>query len=442
MMRRNPFDTHSPFRGLELARRKRIITGAANFLLLVAVPILTPFTIMFLTIPGWQTAYILSFSSLSVPISLAARRFARHNQPDRGSALLVIHMLLLITSNGILIEGLFPAVAPAYTSFIVLAGMTLGPRGGYGAGVLSAILWASSAYIIDQDMIRQVSLDPFLLGALVAVIIMAGLIMIAFLAQMATTDLRRALNDATYDLVQTNRKLEAASEHKSQFMARTSHELRTPLSAIIVFTDLTLRKAYGPVTEKQEEGLKRVLANAKRLTSLINDLLDLAKIEAGEMEISEEPFLLQEMVDTVQSTLEADVQDKGLDFNIAIGAEMPKEIIGDENRLCQVLLNLTHNAVKFTDEGSIQVTIAAIDKRRWKMQVTDTGEGIPDRDLKRIFDEFQQVGRPVTDSKTRGTGLGLAITRHLVQLMGGTIQVESEHGKGSTFEVTLPLRKS
>jgi signal transduction histidine kinase len=440
MNSRDPFDPRSPFEGLERARRNRLLITAADFLVIIAVPVLLPFLIMFVTIASWQTAYIFFLTILSVPAALMAKSLARRDQAERGAGILLVYFLLMVGSNGVMIEGLFPAVAPSYAWIVVMAGMVLGARGGYGLGFLAAILWAGGANIIETDLVSPISLEPLLLGALGSVIIMTALLMVAFLTQAGAVDLRRALNDATYDLVQANRQLEEASKLKSQFMARTSHELRTPLSAIIVFTDLALRKVYGPLTEKQADSHKRVLHNAKRLNALINDLLDLAKIEAGEMEIVEETVHLNQMVETVKTTLEADAQEKGLAFSIAVDTKMPATITGDENRICQILLNLTHNAIKFTDEGEVKVSIAPVDENKWKMTVKDTGRGIPENDMKVIFDEFQQLGRPVVDSKTHGTGLGLSIIRHLVQLMNGNINLESDLGKGSKFEILLPLK--
>jgi signal transduction histidine kinase len=442
MMSRDPFETRSPFRELEYARRTRILIASANFLLIIAVPVLFPFLIMFATLFSWQSAFVFFFTLLSIPTALLARYLARHNQSDRGGFFLLLYFLLMIGSNGILIEGLFPAVAPSYAAFIVLGGLVLGPRGGYVIGFLSIVLWAGGSVIIEGGVVTAVDLSEGLLTALVAVIVMAGFLMVAFLSQLATIDLRRALNDATYDLVQANRQLEAASKLKSQFMARTSHELRTPLSAIMVFTDLSLRKAYGPLTEKQEHSQNRVLHNAKRLNTLINDLLDLAKIEAGEMKIVEESFRLKHLVETVKTTLEKDAQEKGVGFSITLDSNMPATIMGDENRICQVLINLAHNAIKFTDEGEIKIAIAPVDDNQWKIVVTDTGQGISENDMKIIFDAFQQLGRPVVNSETRGTGLGLSITRQLVQLMDGNVHVESDLGRGSKFEIILPLKVS
>jgi signal transduction histidine kinase len=140
--------------------------------------------------------------------------------------------------------------------------------------------------------------------------------------------------------------------------------------------------------------------------------------------------------------LEKDAQEKGVGFSITLDSNMPAKIMGDENRICQVLINLAHNAIKFTDEGEIKVSIAPVNENQWKMAVKDTGQGISKNDMKIIFDAFQQLGRPVVNSKTRGTGLGLSITRQLVQLMNGNIRVESDLGKGSMFEIILPLRVS
>jgi signal transduction histidine kinase len=442
LLSRDPFYRHSPFRALERARRKRLLLATANFLLLLAVPIVSMFFILFVSIFSWQTAVTLGITTLTVPIALLARYLVNQDKVDQGGTILLLYFFFIIGTNGVLIDGLFPAVAPSYAAFTVMAGMVLGPRGGYLFGFLAAISWIVLAIIIGGDSIPPVSIGEPLLTILVGVIVVAGLIMIAFLSQLATHDLRRALNDATYELVNANRHLEQASQLKSQFMASTSHELRTPLSAIIVFTDLALRNAYGPLTEKLEASLQRVLYNARRLSLLINDLLDLEKIEAGAMSIFEEPFSPTNLVETVKSTLSTQAKEKNLQLSVSISPDMPSQIIGDEQRLSQILINLTHNAVNFTDKGGVNVSILPTGRDNWKMIVQDSGPGIHRQDLNIIFDKFRQVGRPTPHGKERGTGLGLAITRNLVHLMGGDIQVKSEVGKGSTFEVTLPLKVS
>jgi two-component system sensor histidine kinase/response regulator len=217
-----------------------------------------------------------------------------------------------------------------------------------------------------------------------------------------------------------------------------SHDLRTPLTAIGLSTDLTLRELYGPVTGKQQEVLNRVRDSTRRLQALVDDILDISKIEAGQLELVERSFKVSALVDTVRSTLEPEALAKGVHLTFTLAPDMPPHIVGDENRLAQILLNLTDNAVKFTEQGEAGVVIEPLGSDRWRMEVRDTGRGIREADLEIIFEEFRQA--EATTGETSGTGLGLAISRHLVELMGGEIHVHSRLGKGSTFEVILPLR--
>jgi signal transduction histidine kinase len=254
-----------------------------------------------------------------------------------------------------------------------------------------------------------------------------------------TNDLRKALTEATYELTEANIRLEEASEMKSQFTARTSHELRTPLSAIIVFTDLALRDAYGPLNERLRNGLEHVITSARHLKSIIDDILDLSKIEAGELEIEHEAFRLEEAVRTVEGVCEETVVDKNLEYSVWVSPEMPRYIFGDRHRITQIMLNLTSNAIKFTEQGEIKVRIEPVNRRAWTIVVSDTGPGIPEDQLERIFQAYRQLDHSKRGQSYKGTGLGLAIARNLAQLMGGSLVVGSDLGKGTTFTVTLPL---
>jgi signal transduction histidine kinase len=227
---------------------------------------------------------------------------------------------------------------------------------------------------------------------------------------------------------------------KSQFTARTSHELRTPLSAIIAFTDLALHDSYGVLGDKLRESLTHVFTSARHLKDVINDLLDLSKIEAGQLDIVDQPFPLARVVSTVESSAAAVAAEKGLRWDLFVDPKMPAMLKGDASRIDQVVVNLAGNAVKFTDKGEVTVRIEPAGSDRWQIRVRDTGAGIPEDQFESIFEAYRQLTNGSANTKTKGTGLGLAITRHLVRLMGGTIRVESTLGKGSTFTVELPLR--
>jgi len=239
------------------------------------------------------------------------------------------------------------------------------------------------------------------------------------------------------EIEEKGHQLQVASQHKSQFLANMSHELRTPLNAILGYAELLLDGIYGELSEKARGVLERVQTNGKHLLGLINDVLDLSKIEAGQLTLAIEDYAMPAVVHSVVSATESLAKAKGLTLASAVPRDLPLAR-GDERRLTQVLLNLVGNAIKFTDAGEIGISVAVADGR-FDLAVRDTGPGIATADQARIFDEFQQVDNSNTRRKG-GTGLGLSISRKIVELHGGTISVDSELGKGSTFHVIIPVR--
>ena len=225
---------------------------------------------------------------------------------------------------------------------------------------------------------------------------------------------------------------------KSAFVAMVSHELRTPLSAILGYAEIFKEHVYGPLNEKQDNMIGRIISNSRRLLNLINDLLDQAQMEAGKLKIKYENFRPAELLDNLHSDMDKLTTDKGLALKSELDQNMPETLVGDSARLQQILVNLVNNAVKFTDEGLIHVAVNKLDEKQWGITVTDTGKGIPQEELPYIFDTFRQV-EGTTIRVHGGFGLGLSIVKQLVNLMGGQISVESELEKGSTFSITLPL---
>ena len=234
-----------------------------------------------------------------------------------------------------------------------------------------------------------------------------------------------------------SRQLEVASQHKSQFLANMSHELRTPLNAILGYTELIADGIYGEPSEKMLTVLKRLESNGRHLLGLINDVLDLSKIEAGQLILELTDYSVEDIAQTVRSTLEPLAADKKLAFKVEVAAKMPPGH-GDGRRLTQVLINLVGNAIKFTDAGEVVITGGATDGT-FHLSVRDTGPGISAADQAKLFQEFQQADNAITRKKG-GTGLGLAISKRIVEMHGGKIWVESEVGQGSTFSFTIPVR--
>jgi signal transduction histidine kinase/HAMP domain-containing protein len=238
------------------------------------------------------------------------------------------------------------------------------------------------------------------------------------------------------ELEDKNQQLETANRHKSQFLANVSHELRTPLNSIIGFTRLVLRKIEGQIEKLQKENLHKVLVSAEHLLKLINGLLDLAKIEAGRMEVYAETFKIDDVVRVATATVEPMLRNGNVRLVTEMSPGLPA-IKTDRDKLKQVILNLLSNSAKFTEAGEIKVA-AWSDNGSLKLAISDTGIGMNKDALNFIFEEFRQVDMSTT-RKYGGTGLGLAIVKRLIDLLGGEIGVESEVGKGSKFTITLPL---
>jgi GAF domain-containing protein/sensor histidine kinase YesM len=239
------------------------------------------------------------------------------------------------------------------------------------------------------------------------------------------------------ELAQKSEELELASQHKSQFLANMSHELRTPLNAILGYAELLVDGVYGDLPDKPKGVLERIQNNGRHLLALINDVLDLAKIEAGQLTLSLEDYSVPELVRSVVTATEPLAVAKGLKFAALLPEDMPTAH-GDARRISQVLLNLVGNAIKFTDQGEVEIRALAADGH-FTLSVRDTGPGIAEADQEKIFGEFQQIDNSNTRKKG-GTGLGLAISKRMVEMQGGTISVESAVGEGSIFRVTLPVR--
>jgi signal transduction histidine kinase len=273
--------------------------------------------------------------------------------------------------------------------------------------------------------------------------------------------------DRSSELEHLSAELLRANRAKSEFLANVSHELRTPLNAIVGFVDLLRDGVYGALNSRQVGPVERIEASATHLRHLVDQVLDLAKMAAGRLEVHTEPLELRPFVFDVASEVEPLVTEKGLSLSLGIGATLPR-IRTDPTHLRQILINLLGNAVKFTNNGGISIRgkLIGVDDHTsvalsalaastmivqsprpsgiWiALQVADSGIGIPDKDCERIFDEFEQVNAgPRGDSMRRGTGLGLSISRRLARLIGGDITVESELGRGSVFTVWLPVDPS
>ncbi|MGB7831740.1 MAG: GAF domain-containing protein, partial [Xanthobacteraceae bacterium] len=239
------------------------------------------------------------------------------------------------------------------------------------------------------------------------------------------------------EIGEKSRQLEVASQHKSQFLANMSHELRTPLNAILGYTELILDNIYGEVPDKARVTLERIQNNGRHLLGLINDVLDLSKIEAGQLSLSLTDYSIKDVVHNVYGAVESLATAKNLALKVELPTDLPPAL-GDERRLTQVLLNLVGNAIKFTDIGGVAIKTSTADGTL-TVAVHDTGPGISEADQGKIFEEFQQADSSSTKQKG-GTGLGLAIAKRIIEMHGGRLWVESELGHGSTFSFTVPVK--
>jgi len=235
-----------------------------------------------------------------------------------------------------------------------------------------------------------------------------------------------------------NRQLEVASQHKSEFLANMSHELRTPLNAIIGFSEVLTDRMFGELNEKQEEYLKDIYASGTHLLSLINDILDLSKIEAGRMELELTDFDLPTALDNALMLVRERAGRRSITLQTSVDERLG-QIQADERKIRQVVLNLLSNAIKFTPEGG-RIEVGAVPKDGFvEVSLSDTGVGIAPEDQEAIFEEFRQVG--TAEKKAEGTGLGLTLCRKFIELHGGRIWVKSRVGAGSTFTFTIPVRR-
>ena len=304
---------------------------------------------------------------------------------------------------------------------------------------------------LDTELFPH-SLDWFLHIALpvagaIAVLVMAVVIRRARRQAASSAERSRELERLSSELIRANRM-------KSEFLANVSHELRTPLNAIVGFIDLLREGVYGELTARQSVPVERIEASANHLRILVDQVLDLAKVAAGRLDVQPETIALRPFLMDVTSEMESLASEKKLPLSVTLGAALPA-VRADPTHLRQILINLIGNACKYSDSGVIAIRAAVADVplsprlrsgpgARWLcISVTDSGPGIAPADQQRVFEEFEQINAGSrTHSERRGTGLGLPISRRLAEAMGGDVTVESELGKGATFTVWLPLEGS
>ena len=376
--------------------------------------------------------------------------FAWYREPRPDANVLIISAVITILA--ILIAAVetwtgYP-ISYLFLPLFVWAGFRAGAR---------AVTLAATAIIVIAILSTTQGVGPFvannanesilLLEGFIAVITFTGLIVVAVRAQQLSAEaaleahnqmLEQRIIERTAEIQDKSRQLAEASERKSQFLASMSHELRTPLNAIIGLTEMMVIHAARFGTEKALEPLRRVNAAGAHLLSLINEVLDLSKIEAGKLELNPEPIDLSRLIDEVIGTAEQ-LAEKNKNRLVVDAQENVVTLTADSMRLKQILLNLLSNACKFTKEGEVALRVRkVVDGHAWiELAVADTGIGLTAEQQAKLFQEFTQADS-LTARRYGGTGLGLAISRKLARMMGGDITVDSEPGHGSTFTIRLP----
>ena len=308
---------------------------------------------------------------------------------------------------------------------------------------LAILLYLISVFSTSQALLELPGLD-LVQAAIAAVVVIApeGIILyrlrIEFDSRLdAMRDSIKAAEIAQQQAEEARERAELSDKAKSQFLANMSHELRTPLNAIIGYDEAMIGGLAGEFTPQQAKLLGHIQYNSRRLLGLINDVLDLSKIASGSLQIFLAPMSPRNVVREAIESLRSLADEKGIYLNVEISEAVPEIVLGDFNKLQQILANLLSNAIKFTESGGVTVDVVAHDSAHWQFRVRDTGIGLPANAESYIFEPFQQVDGS-EKRKYKGTGLGLAITKRLVDGLGGSVVVESSLGKGATFTVKLP----
>ena len=366
------------------------------------------------------------------------------------SGLVAASLFLLILTIALTISDTPQQIVEGRSTFlftvpIIMASVILRPWASFLMAGINSIIIAG--------------MDVLILGNPPGLPTMLGFFAVALVSWLAARTLESALHDLrainreldqrveqrTRELQEANLQLEEANEHlreldrlKSHFVSMVSHELRTPLTSVQGYTEMLKAGIYGSLSEKQTQALKRILINTRQLIAIVNDLLDQARIEAGQLSLHPAPLSPRKLAADVQATMQPLAEEQGLELTAFCADDVPRMVIGDQQRLQQILVNLINNAVKFTPEGKVSIHIYCPDPEHWALQVSDTGRGIPEDAADYIFEPFRQVDGSVTRSH-KGIGLGLSIVRQLVDLMKGNITVESQVGEGSTFRIELPV---
>nr|MBN1229938.1 hypothetical protein [Anaerolineae bacterium] len=415
----------------ELRRRMRLLSGL--LLLLVAITIPSILSTLLVDPEYKPFSDPIFYLALISAVIFAGCYWLNRAGRYRLSAGLSLTTLSLVVLSAVAITDLMGRTGADglvnYMLFPVVLSSVLLP-------VLGTVLLVIGNVIVlalMPNFLSGLSYEVLVYPISFVLVVSAAILVVAVMRQRDLQQIERQA-DA---LALAVREAEEANRLKDQFLASMSHELRTPLNAIIGFSEVMQMGLAGELNDKAKHATERIYHNSERLLALINDILDISKIEAGRMEVVLQPFEPANLLASIDDTLKRQAGAKGLAFETSLDPALPDRLVGDFKRLEQILFNLVSNAVKFTEKGSVSVALKRAGDR-WLMVVTDTGIGIPPHAHELIFEKFRQV-----DGSSRraygGTGLGLAIVRELAIMMDGQVQIESQPNIGSTFAVSFPI---
>lgn len=387
---------------------------------------------------------LISFPTLhiyTIAILIVAGFSVKRGYIERAALLLLFVVLLgasgltIISNQENEISGLFNSI-PTFMFIPIIAALILERKYIVGTSLIATVAFSISFFLNNTNSILIPSLDP--IQEIVSVFLL-------FLIEASLLWRLRVEFDARLDAMEVSieqaeaarERAESADRAKSQFLANMSHEVRTPLNAIIGYDEAILAGMVGEITDHQREVLGHVQFNSHRLLNLINDILDLSKIESGSMEVYIAPMEPKKVAQQIVASLKGLAKQKNVELSMRISHSVPEIIMSDQKKVEQVITNLLSNAIKFTEKGSVMIEIDSHTYDTLIVTVTDTGIGIEVDALDYIFEPFRQVDGTAT-RKYKGTGLGLAISKRLIESLGGTIDIRSEINTGSTFTVRIP----
>ena len=360
------------------------------------------------------------------------------------SALFLLILTIILTFFAAPYETVWGRNMIMFALPVVMASVIMRPTTSFLVAGVIALLFMGLSYA-NEFQFNFVGILVYFLIAVVAWLSSSTLENALGQLRIINTELDAIVDERTKELVLANSKLTEARDtaveanrYKTELTARVSHELRTPLGAILGYSEMLRGEHYGQVNKDQKGKLNSIVEMTKNLSSLIGDWLDQAKLESGKLQLNPDWFEVREVLTYVKSITEVLNKEKAIVLSFNVDRAVPTRLYGDSDRIQQILINLTGNAIKYTERGTVVTSVFLGDDNSWVIEVKDTGIGIPEQSLPTIFESFSQVD----GSRTReheGFGLGLSIVHHLTDLMGGDIQVESKVGAGSIFRVILPL---